>query len=197
MADANTYYQKNLRDIIGGTMPSFKRSRDEQYDFLVQNALRTGQSAASAATAVRPFADAAGDAAAKAGVHAKTLATQQEQFDVGQANFEKKFAQGQENWQQAFDQRNRDQDFINMMNLYQKNGIMTPEMLDAFGYGDATRGGQSNVQRQLDILGIGGKGQDNRGDNVFGSGNAYPGQHQFYRNKAGSQFGGQTGLIYG
>jgi hypothetical protein len=42
------YYQENLRDIIGGTMPSFRRSRQDQYDFLLQNALRTGQSAASA-----------------------------------------------------------------------------------------------------------------------------------------------------
>jgi hypothetical protein len=165
MPDANTYYQQNLRDIIGGTMPSFKRSRQDQYDFLLQNALRTGQSAASAASAVRPFADAAGDAAAKAGIHAKQMATQQEQFDIGQSNFEKKFAEMQKQWQATFDQRNRDQEFANMMNLYQRNGIMTPEMLDAFGYGDISRGDMRNVQRQMELLGIGGGGGINAGFN--------------------------------
>jgi hypothetical protein len=159
------YYQENLRDIIGGTMPSFRRSRQDQYDFLLQNALRTGQSAASAATAVRPFADAAGDAAAKAGVAARRLATQQEQFDVGQANFEKKFEQAQKNWQAAFDQRNKEQEFANMMNLYQQNKIMTPEMLEAFGYAGIGGGDIRSTQRQLELLGISGGGGINAGFN--------------------------------
>jgi hypothetical protein len=194
--DANTYYQQNLKDIIGGTMPEFKRARGQQYDFAVQNALRTGQSAASAATVARPFADAAGKAAAQAGVHAKRLATQQEQFDVGQENWEKRFEQTQQNWQQSFDQRNRDQQLANMMNLYGQNQIMTPEMLDAFGYGDISRGDQRSTQRQLDILGISQGGDRGQGGSIYGSGNPYPGVNKYYTNKAASQFGGQTGLIY-
>ena len=151
--------------------------------FLLQNSLRTGQSAASAASAVRPFADAAGDAAAKAGVHARTLANQQEQFDVGQSNFEKKFAKMNEQWQATFDQRNKDQEFANMMNLYRQNGIMTPEMLAAFGYDDATRGGQRGVRNQMNILGM------NQGGGGGGGGSGQPGQW--------NNWGGRTGLIYG
>ncbi len=192
---ATDYYQQNLQDIVGGMMPNINKQKKGMHDFLLANALRTGQSAASVAQGMRPFAEASGDAAAKAGIQAKRMATQQEQFDTQQANWQKSFDQGQANWQKAFAQRDEQQNFANMMAAYQETGAITPEMLDAFGYGDASRGGQRGVNRQLDILGIGGGGQDGQGG-TFGSGNAFKGSHQFYTNKAASQFGGQTGLIY-
>jgi hypothetical protein len=150
---------------------------------------------AQVATAMRPFADAAGDAAAKAGVQASQMAQKQEQFDTQQQAWEKNFNQGQENWKATFDQRNKDQEMQNMMNVFQATGKFTPEMLDAFGYGDMSFGDQRKMQQQMSLAGLGGSGSTG-GGNTFGSGNPYPGQHQFYRNKAGSQFGGKTGLVY-
>jgi hypothetical protein len=192
---ATNYMQKYLKDIVGGITPDLKRSRDEQVEWLGAQALRTGQPMAQVATAMRPFADAAGDAAAKAGVQASQMAQKQEQFDTQQQAWEKNFNQGQQNWQATFDQRNKDQEMQNMMNVFQATGKFTPEMLDAFGYGDMSFGDQRKMQQQMSLAGLGGSGSTG-GGNTFGSGNPYPGQHQFYRNKAGSQFGGATGLVY-
>jgi hypothetical protein len=192
---ATNYMQKYLKDIVGGITPDLKRSRDEQIEWLGAQSLRTGQPMAQVASAMRPFADAAGDAAAKAGVQASQMAQKQEQFDTQQQAWEKNFNQGQENWQASFDQRNKDQEMQNMMNVFATTGKFTPEMLDAFGYGDMSFGDQRKMQQQMSLAGLGGSGSTG-GGSTFGSGNPYPGQHQFYRNKAGSQFGGATGLVY-
>jgi hypothetical protein len=71
-----------------------------------------------------------------------------------------------------------------MMAMFGQTGAMTEEMMNAFGFGDASRGSQRGVQRQLDILGINSGGQG-------GGQNASNSQLGAWNN-----WGNKTGLIY-
>jgi hypothetical protein len=83
-------------------------------------------------------------------------------------------------------QRNKNQEMQNMMNVLKTTGQFTPEMLNAFGYGGQRM--QQKGMAGLDgfVHGTGEKG----GGSVFVPANPYPGQHQFDRNRAASQFSG-------
>jgi hypothetical protein len=130
---ATDYYQNYLQDIVGGMMPEMQKQKKGMYDYLLSNALRTGQSAASVAQGMRPYAEAAGSAAADAGVTAKKMALDQERFDIQQANWEKQFEQGQANWEASMKESQEQQDLANMMSMFEHTG-WTPELLDALGY---------------------------------------------------------------
>jgi len=164
-------------------MPSLNKQKKGMYDFLLQNSLRTGQSATSVAEGMRPYAEASGQAAAEAGVTATGMARRATEFDEQMAQRDLEFGQGQKNWQQNFDRRNREQDFANMVAIYQQTGVLTPEMMDAFGLSDPSRGDMDKTRQQLDILGIGGGGQ--------GGGNSSSGPLN-----AANKWGGRTGLVY-
>lgn len=155
---ATDYYQNYLQDIVGGMMPEMQKQKKGMYDYLLSNALRTGQSAASVAQGMRPYAEAAGDAAAEAGVSARKMAQQQEQFDIGQANWEKKFNVMQDQFNQKMDFQRKQQDLVNMMNMFSQTG-WTPGLLDKLGYGDLDR-------RTLDMF--------NRNQNPFSQGMGTP-----------------------
>lgn len=155
---ATDYYQNYLQDIVGGMMPEMQKQKKGMYDYLLSNALRTGQSAASVAQGMRPYAEAAGSAAADAGVTAKKMALDQERFDIQQANWEKQFKQGQANWEAAMKESQDQQDLANMMNMFSQTG-WTPGLLDKLGYGDLNR-------RTLDMF--------NRNQNPFSQGMGTP-----------------------
>ena len=180
------YQQQFQRDIVGSMMPSLNRQKKGMYDFLLQNALRTGQSATQVAEGLRPYAQASGQAAAEAGVKATGMARRATEFDEQMARRATEFSQGQENWQAQMDQRDQQQRFANSLAMLQQTGAYTPEMLERFGYGDASRGGQRGVDRQLDILGINRDGQ---------GGGGQPRANQTLG--AWNNWGGRTGLIYG
>jgi hypothetical protein len=194
----NDYYQKYISEIVGGMMPSLKSQQKGMYDFTMANVLRTGQSSQAVQEGMAGYADAAGKAAAGASSEAARMAQQQEQFDTGQANWEKTFTQGQANWEESMKVQQEQQNTANMIAMFEQTG-WTQDLLDAMGYDKDSAGGAA-FNRMLDDLGFNqpeGTGSGSKdGGSIFGSGNPYPGQHQFYRNKAGSQFGGATGLVY-
>jgi hypothetical protein len=173
-------YQQQFQDSIVGTMmPNLNRQKKGMYDFLLQNALRTGQSATAVAEGLRPYAEASGQAAAEAGVAA-------EEFDTQQANWLRNFEQQQENWQRTFDQREQQQQFANAISQLGIGGAMTPEMMDAFGYSDMSRSQQREIQRQMEMLGIGG-GTDRGINSGFNRPN--PALDRLYGGGGGSNFG--------
>lgn len=181
------YYQKYMNEIVGGMMPNLNRQKKGMYDFMLSQGLRTGQPAAQIAQGMRPYADAAGDAAAKAGVTATKMAADQKRFDVGQANWEKKFAQGQSNWQAAFDQRNDDQDLANMMAMFSHTG-WTPELLDAMGYSGLDKARMLKMNRQIGDIGF--KQPDSFGSDGTGSNNLRLGRnHPLRQNTPGMFYG--------
>jgi len=148
-------YQQQFQDSIVGTMmPNLNRQKKGMYDFLLQNSLRTGQSATSVAEGLRPYAEASGQAAAEAGVAATGMARRATEFDEQQKLYRDKMQQQQDQWQQTFDQRNTQQNFINAMNQLSSGGVMTPEMMDQLGYGDMTRQQQRDIQTQMEMLGM-------------------------------------------
>jgi hypothetical protein len=152
-------YQQQFQDSIVGTMmPNLNRQKKGMYDFLLQNALRTGQSATSVAEGLRPYAEASGQAAAEAGVAATGMARRATEFDKQETLSRDRMAQQNTQWQQSFDQRNTQQNMINMMSLFQQTGTMTPEMMEQFGFGDMTRSQQRDIQSQMEMLGMGGQG---------------------------------------
>jgi hypothetical protein len=172
------YQQKFQRDIVGTMMPNLNRQKKGMYDFLLQNALRTGQSATAAAEGLRPYAEASGQAAAQAGITATAMAQKQEQFDVGQANWQKSFDQGQANWEKSFAFQQQQQNTSNMISMFQQTG-WTQDLLDSMGFDKDSAGG-SKFQSMLDDLGfnqpegVGDDGADNRpGRQVPGPSNDY------------------------
>jgi hypothetical protein len=161
-------YQQQFQDSIVGTMmPNLNRQKKGMYDFLLQNALRTGQSATAVAEGLRPYAEASGQAAAEAGVAATGMARRAEEFDTQQANW----------------LRNQ---FANAISQLGIGGAMTPEMMDAFGYSDMSRSQQREIQRQMEMLGIGG-GTDRGINSGFNRPN--PALDRLYGGGGGSNFG--------
>jgi hypothetical protein len=152
MPETTDYYQKYMSDIVGTMQPSLRTQKKGMYDFLLSNSLRTGQSAQAVAEGMRPYAQAAGDAAAKAGITATKMAQQQEQFDVQQANWEKSFDQGQANWEKAMEVQRSQQNTANMISMFKSTG-WTQELLDAMGYDEGSAGG-TQFNRMLDDLGF-------------------------------------------
>jgi hypothetical protein len=172
------YYQKYVGEIVGTMMPSLNQQKKGMYDFLLQNSLRTGQSATAAAEGLRPYAEAAGEGAARAGIQATQMAQKQEQFDTQQANWQKSFDQGQQNWEKSFAFQKEQQSMSNMISMFQNTG-WTPELMDAMGY-DKDSGGGASFQRMMDDLGftnpegVGGDAKDRRpGRQVPGPSNDY------------------------
>jgi hypothetical protein len=185
MADTD-YYQKYISEIVGGMMPSLKSQQKGMYDFTMANALRTGQSARAVDESMGAYATAAGDAAAKAGTTAAQMSQRQEQFDIGQENWEKSFSQGQKNWEESMRVQQEQQNLSNMVSMFEATG-WTQELLDAMGYDKDSAGGAA-FNRMLDDLGFSGpqaqeeeKGYWDRGSNL----------------NAANNWGGKTGLIYG
>jgi hypothetical protein len=183
MAESD-YYQQYISEIVGGMMPSLRNQQKGMYDFTMANALRTGQSARAVDESMGAYATAAGDAAAKAGTTAAQMSQRQEQFDVGQENWEKSFTQGQENWEASMKVRTDQQNTQNMISMFNQTG-WTQELLDAMGYDKDSAGGAS-FNRMLDDLGFSNPDQPGGG----GGGD----QQQL---GAWNNWGGQTGLIYG
>jgi hypothetical protein len=183
-------YQQQFQDSIVGTMmPALNRQKKGMYDFLLQNQLRTGQSATAVAEGLRPYAEASGQAAAEAGVQATGMASRKEEFDRQEKLSRERMTQQQDQWQQTFDQRNTQQNFINAMNQLSSGGVMTPEMMEQLGYGDMTQQQQRDIQRQMKMLGM-----DQGSGGVGGGGQSDP-----YGGTSGAwnNWGGKTGLIYG
>jgi hypothetical protein len=173
MADTD-YYQKYMSDIVGGMMPNINTQKKGMYDFLLANSLRTGQSAANVAEGMRPYAEAAGEGAARAGVQASQMAQQQEQFDTQQANWQKSFDQGQANWEESMAFQKEQQSMANMVSMFENTG-WTQELMDAMGY-DKESGGGFGFQRMLDDLGFKnpeGVGGDKKREVIPGPGNDY------------------------
>jgi hypothetical protein len=161
---AQDYQQQFQESIVGTMMPALNRQKKGMYDFLLQNQLRTGQSATAVAEGLRPYAEASGQAAAEAGVQATGMAARKEEFDRQEKLSRERMTQQQEQWQQTFDQRTQQQGFINAMNQLSSGGAMTPEMMDQLGYGDMTRQQQRDIQTQMEMLGMGtGGGGGGRG----------------------------------
>jgi hypothetical protein len=146
------YQQQYLKEIVGGFMPELRQQKKGMYDYLLQNSLRTGQSATSVAEGLRPYAQASGQAAAEAGVQASSMARQQEQFDVQQQNWQSSFDQGQENWEKEMSARDEQQDLANMMAMFESTG-WTQELLDAMGF-SAESAGSSSFNKLLEDLGF-------------------------------------------
>lgn len=134
--------QDFLREIVGAFMPQMNKQKAGMMEFLRAQALRTGQPMASVAQALRPYAEAAGQGAAEAGVSAAQQAQRAEEYEKQQANWEKQFAANQQQ-----------QELANQMAQYQMTGIMTPEMMNRFGFSDISRGDIRSRDRQLEMLG--------------------------------------------
>jgi hypothetical protein len=183
MAD-NDYYQKYISEIVGGMMPNLRTQQKGMYDFTMANALRTGQSARAVDESMGAYASAAGDAAAKAGTQASQMAQRQEQFDVGQENWEKSFSQGQKNWEEQMRVQTEQQNLSNMISMFEATG-WTQELLDAMGYDKDSAGGAA-FNRLLDDLGFTGPDaqQDGGGDIWGGTSGQW------------NKWGGRTGLVY-
>jgi len=186
MAEGTDYYQQYISEIVGGMMPSLQTQKKGMYDFTMAQALRTGQSASAVAEGMRPYADAAGEAAAAASTTAAQMAQSQEQFDIGQENWEKSFTQGQENWEEQMRVQTDQQNTANMISMFNQTG-WTQELLDAMGYDPSSAGGDA-FNRMLDDLGFSQPG-DTTSDSGGGGGSSQS-------LGAWNNWGGQTGLIY-
>jgi hypothetical protein len=137
--------EDRTRTIIEAMMPSFRKTRAATSDYLQSQARRMGHAGAfrDASRATAPFAAEAGEAARKAAVEGTRLQQQQEQFETQQEAWERSFRETQEQNQRT-----------NLLNQFKTTGIWTPEMLEVFGY-DISKGQQRDIQKQLDILGVG------------------------------------------
>jgi hypothetical protein len=188
MAVDNNYQQQYQDSIVGAMMPALNKQKKGMYDFLLQNSLRTGQSATSVAEGLRPYAEASGQAAAEAGVQATGMAQRQTQFDEQQALHRERMAQQQTQWQSNFDQRNTQQNFVNAMNQINSGIPMTPEMMEQLGYSNMTRQQQRDLDKQMKLVGF---------DQGGGSGGQGGGGGSQQSLGSWNNWGGQTGLIYG
>jgi predicted phage tail protein len=156
-----------IDNVIKGMMPNLKRQQEGMHGYLSQLSRRMGTAGAmqQASKAVAPFAERGAEKAGNLSLSAAQLDERTRQFNEKLEQQQSQFEQGQTNWQSAFDQRNRDQAIANAMSMYQQTGVMTQEMMELLGFGDATRGSQRDVSSQLDILGIGGSGRQNDPNN--------------------------------
>lgn len=139
---ATNYGKEYLDNIVQATQKTLQKQKSGISDYMRQQALRTGQSTQDLAKALTPYAEAAGSAAAGAGVEATRLGQQKEQFETQQQAWEKQFAEAQKQ-----NQLNQ------MMAQFQATGVWTPQMIEAFGY-DLSKSQQRDVQKQLGILGV-------------------------------------------
>jgi hypothetical protein len=171
--------QDFLKEIVGGFMPELQKQKTGMYEFLRAQALRTGQPMSSVAQALRPYAEAAGQGAAEAGVSASQQAQRAAEYEKQQENWNKQFAANQEQ-----------QRIANLMAQYSATGVMTPELMKMFGFSDINRADIRNRDRQLDLIGY---NQDGGGQNTQGNIWDTPGTTLGAWNK----WGGKTGLIYG
>jgi hypothetical protein len=184
------YYQKYISDIVGGLMPSLRNQQKGMYDFTMANSLRTGQTARAVDESMSAYADAAGEAAAGAATTAAQMAQRQEQFDIGQENWEKSFTQGQENWEESMAFQREQQRTANMIKMFENTG-WTQELMDAMGYSPDSGTGSAAFNRMLDDLGF------SQPDSQDGGGGYWdqPGNRQGALG-AWNNWGGQTGLVY-
>lgn len=150
---AQDYYQQYLQQVVGGMMPNINRQKKGMYDYMLQQGLRTGVPAARIAEGMRPYAEAAGDAAAKSSGLATQMAQKQKQFDVQQENWRRQFEQGQKNWEAQMAARQEQQDLANMLAMFEYTG-WTPELLDAMGYSGLDKARMLQAQRQVGDLGF-------------------------------------------
>ena len=150
------YYKQYMDQLQQGMMPDLRKQRSGMYDYLLQLAQRQGVGSAmqNVARGMAPYAEEAGQAAAQAGVQATRMGQQQEQFETQQAAWEKNRAQQQANWEKQFALQEQQADMARLMNLYNQTGVMTPEMMEQFGYGDISRSQQREMARQMEMLGF-------------------------------------------
>ena len=197
MATTQDYYQEYIKNIAGSMTPEMRKQQDAMYEYVLGSGQRQGIGAAmqNAMRAVTPYAEEGANALAKQSMAALQAAKQQEQFDIQQENWQKKFDTANQQWQQAFDQRNKDQSIANLLAMFPNTG-WTPELLEGLGYGDTTRRMQQQFMQNTSPFANPSSVPGTQQGGLYGSGNAYPGQHQFYRNKAASNFGGRTGMLY-
>jgi hypothetical protein len=114
------------------------------------------------------------------------MSQRQEQFDVGQENWEKSFSQGQKNWEESMRVQTEQQNLSNMISMFEATG-WTQELLDAMGYDKDSAGGAA-FDRMLKDLGFSGpQGQEDQGG-YWDQGGGQLG--------AWNKWGGQTGLVY-
>jgi len=179
------YYQKYLSDIVGGMTPQLRTQKKSMYDFLLSNALRTGQSATAVAEGMRPFAEAAGAEAAGSAKQASAMAQRQEQFETQQSAWEKQFAESQKMNEAARQQA----DFSQMMQQYQQTGVMTPQMMERMGLTGISAGDVRSRDRQMELLGMQPGGQP--GEQAPWAGGGFGQQNKMLYQRAmmpGSQF---------
>jgi hypothetical protein len=117
------------------------------------------------------------------------MSQRQEQFDVGQENWEKSFSQGQANWEESMKVQREQQNTSNMISMFSQTG-WTQELLDAMGYDKESAGG-AGFQRMLDDLGF--SNPEGTGEDQGEGGYWDAGSNLNSRNN----WGGKTGLIYG
>jgi hypothetical protein len=184
------HYSKYMDTIQQGMMPNLKKQRAGMYDYLLQLSQRQGVGSAmqNVAKGMAPYAEEAGQAAAQAGVRATEMSQKQEQFETQQSAWEKNREQQQSNWEKSFSERQNQQNMVNMMNIFQQTGTMTPEMMDAFGFGDMSRSQQRDIQSQLEMLGMGGSGGGRGLGGVWQPGKN-PAVDRLYGGGGGSNFG--------
>lgn len=150
------YYKQYMDQLQQGMMPNLRKQRSGMYDYLLQLAQRQGVGSAmqNVARGMAPYAEEAGQAAAQAGVKATEMGQRQEQFETQQAAWERNRQQQQANWEQQFALQQQQADMSRLMSLYNQTGVMTPEMMEQFGYGDMTRSQQREISRQMEMLGF-------------------------------------------
>ncbi len=141
--------QRFTDTILQGMMPSISKQRKGMFDFLLQMAQRQGTGGAlqQIQRGLQPFAEEAGQAAARAGVQASRQAQQQEQFDAQQAAQAAAQKQAQENFEKQFAAQQEQQKLANLLATQQAGGgQFSPELLAAMGYGgDNMFGGQQGT----------------------------------------------------
>lgn len=135
--------QRFTDTILQGMQPNIARQRKGMFDFLLQMAQRQGTSGAlqQIQQGLQPFAEEAGQAAARAGVKAAEFAKQQEQFDAQQAFAQQQAQQQQANFEQQFAAQQQQQNIANLLAAQQAGGqSFSPELIDALGFAPNTFG---------------------------------------------------------
>ena len=148
-------------NIISGMLPSLRTQQKGMHDYLAAQARRTGTAGAMrlAAQGVAPYAEKAGEAIGRTAPQIAQLKARERQFNIQR-----------QQWEKQFEQNRQQQNLVNLMNLFGQTGVMTPEMMDAFGYGDMTRTQQRDILDQLQMLGFPGY-ENTRQMRLFGGAN--------------------------
>lgn len=142
---AENYASRYTRNALAGVLPGMRQQQEAQRKYIMGTAQRIGAKGAvqNARKVADAYAEQAGSAAAKIGAEAEKMGQQEEHFQQQQKNWEKTFAQNQ-----------KIQDLNMQLAKYKATGVLTPELMDAFGLSDVSSSDIRARDRQLDLLGI-------------------------------------------